>query len=523
MRRTGELLVTLAVAALLMFGFGHLQARAGEVLVNGGLEQGVAPLNWSIATSVTGIPGSEITSVYEHNDGANQPTVTPGQLGILVKPQAGNLGDYAGMNKMTNFSLSQTANAIAGRAYTLSGWAFFGGDGTATNGYSGGVTNLDPTSPSGNIPSPTQTNFQVDFLKSDLSVLATSTLDLRTVQTNDSAWHQQTLVTPAAPALTAKVRVSVNATNMVDNFGYQDVMFDNFSLTDSVATTVPRILNGNLNTPGDPLGYTQVEGPSAQGGTADTIGFANPTIAPNSNHTPGGAQSLWIRPYVNTTQFEPDIPTVFGSLSQTVAGTPGANYAFSAWTAWQQGYAAGNGDPSVQNLLEIEFLDSSNNVIGSALTLNLYTAGMRNDANGGQLEPGDFQQFGLNGNAPAGTTHVRVSVVATGLYNSFNDPQSAFYDDFSLIETTAGVQGDYNGNGVVDAADYVLWRKGGPLQNDPTPGVQPADYTFWRSRFGATSGSGSGVGAAAAVPEPAAFCLAMIAVAGGFGLRRRWL
>ena len=29
-----------------------------------------------------------------------------------------------------------------------------------------------------------------------------------------------------------------------------------------------------------------------------------------------------------------------------------------------------------------------------------------------------------------------------------------------------GVAGDYNNNGVVDAADYVVWRNGGPLQNE---------------------------------------------------------
>jgi hypothetical protein len=44
---------------------------------------------------------------------------------------------------------------------------------------------------------------------------------------------------------------------------------------------------------------------------------------------------------------------------------------------------------------------------------------------------------------------------------------------------------DYDNNGVVDAADYVLWRKGGPLLNDATPAdVGPDDYDFWRYRFG---------------------------------------
>jgi hypothetical protein len=73
----------------------------------------------------------------------------------------------------------------------------------------------------------------------------------------------------------------------------------------------------------------------------------------------------------------------------------------------------------------------------------------------------------------------------------------------------AGVQGDYNGNGTVDAADYVLWRNGGPLQNDPTPGIQPADYDFWRGRFGATAGSASA--SASSVPEPTTGILFVIA------------
>jgi hypothetical protein len=46
---------------------------------------------------------------------------------------------------------------------------------------------------------------------------------------------------------------------------------------------------------------------------------------------------------------------------------------------------------------------------------------------------------------------------------------------------------DYDNNGVVDANDYVLWRKGGPIQNDATTAdVGPDDYIWWRYRFGGT-------------------------------------
>jgi hypothetical protein len=76
-----------------------------------------------------------------------------------------------------------------------------------------------------------------------------------------------------------------------------------------------------------------------------------------------------------------------------------------------------------------------------------------------------------------------------------------------------GVPGDYNNNGTVDGADYVLWRKGGPLQNEvDTPGtVDAADYAAWRARFGNTSGSGAGA-SSAAVPEPMSALLFLIGI-----------
>jgi hypothetical protein len=75
--------------------------------------------------------------------------------------------------------------------------------------------------------------------------------------------------------------------------------------------------------------------------------------------------------------------------------------------------------------------------------------------------------------------------------------------------------GDYNDNGVVDAADYVVWRKNlgpGTLANEAgiSPGVvDQADYNYWRSRFGAKAEFRTAL--TATVPEPATVLLCLAA------------
>lgn len=87
--------------------------------------------------------------------------------------------------------------------------------------------------------------------------------------------------------------------------------------------------------------------------------------------------------------------------------------------------------------------------------------------------------------------------------------------------------GDYNGNGVVDAADYTVWRntRGQTGENLAADGsgnnvVDQADYTEWKSNFG-LSGSGAAL-SATAVPEPALLWLLSIGVGACFvSVRRR--
>lgn len=85
--------------------------------------------------------------------------------------------------------------------------------------------------------------------------------------------------------------------------------------------------------------------------------------------------------------------------------------------------------------------------------------------------------------------------------------------------------GDYNHNGVVDAADYIVWRNtlglSSPLDADGNTNgmIDPGDYDVWKSKFGTViSGAGSAIGAVA-VPEPSAAFL--LAIGGVFVFQRR--
>lgn len=97
---------------------------------------------------------------------------------------------------------------------------------------------------------------------------------------------------------------------------------------------------------------------------------------------------------------------------------------------------------------------------------------------------------------------------------------------FDVIDpTTQAVPGDYNGNGLVDAADYTVWRdhlgQTFQLENEGdgiSPGeVQQDDYTFWAAQFSA----GAASVASAAVPEPSCFLLALGGLWMSIGLLNR--
>ena len=84
--------------------------------------------------------------------------------------------------------------------------------------------------------------------------------------------------------------------------------------------------------------------------------------------------------------------------------------------------------------------------------------------------------------------------------------------DQGFLQLVDFIDGDYNHNGFVDAADYVVWRKllgqvgaGLPADGNHDNMITTDDYDVWRANFGASVYDFvlPGVGAGQSVPEPA--------------------
>jgi T5SS/PEP-CTERM-associated repeat protein len=97
---------------------------------------------------------------------------------------------------------------------------------------------------------------------------------------------------------------------------------------------------------------------------------------------------------------------------------------------------------------------------------------------------------------------------------------SQLYTNGVISLAAAGLAGDYNADGVVDAVDYTVWRNnlGDPnesdLNNNGDGGqVTASDYTWWKQHYGDTSPGSGGLATVAAgfIPEPTSWLLALLA------------
>jgi hypothetical protein len=135
--------------------------------------------------------------------------------------------------------------------------------------------------------------------------------------------------------------------------------------------------------------------------------------------------------------------------------------------------------------------------------------------NNGGFEIYNFQFFDLTtdplakGNVDArnvwwGTTDI--PTIQAGIFDFSDD---SFKGIVFIDPIATSDRGDFNGDGVVDAADYVVWRN-----NDGTQ----AGYNTWRANFGTVQAVGSGSvivesgqsAPATTIPEPTSILLSVL-------------
>ena len=151
------------------------------------------------------------------------------------------------------------------------------------------------------------------------------------------------------------------------------------------------------------------------------------------------------------------------------------------------------------------YRDGLNNASGAAgvdSTVNIEVVMNDDPANPGEIAP--FTSLRVGG--PSG--------LASQNGNTGDAAPAAFDNIYLALEPPApdGLPGDFNNDGVVDLADYTVWRNnlGGSFDlngngddNGVSAGVvDTADYTLWKSQFGSTATPA--LSTVASVPEPSA-------------------
>jgi hypothetical protein len=143
----------------------------------------------------------------------------------------------------------------------------------------------------------------------------------------------------------------------------------------------------------------------------------------------------------------------------------------------------------------------------AVMVLNLNTSGTRTvnvSINGSTLSE-DGLMYQTDGDSPLWPADV------ANLGNSFSTSIAARTLQLFVIPPLPQLDGDFNGDHVVDAADYTVWRNG--LGSTYTQN----DYDVWKANFGNSS---TAVASAAGVPEPTTLLLGYVGLLAGTGRRR---
>jgi hypothetical protein len=158
-------------------------------------------------------------------------------------------------------------------------------------------------------------------------------------------------------------------------------------------------------------------------------------------------------------------------------------------------------DLFTQGVKEFNTIQSDGTVLGPMIQIIERTY----EARGG-LDPN--LPGGADVTGPNGRADIRIQADEAGELYIFSKSDGMIR---AIVGTTATVAGDYNEDGRVDAADYVVWRRSlgaavhafSGADGNGNGTIDQADYEFWRLRFGHPIIRSTGAAVdGAPVPEP---------------------
>lgn len=333
----------------------------------------------------------------------------------------------------------------------------------------------------------------------------------------------------AGRVLKLKNELAVQNSTVVTALGAADIHFDgevvgnaftlgglagdqNIALTDTFAVPVTVSIgnnnssttySGNLSGAGSikkiGTGSLALNGENTHTGTT-TVDAG--TLLVNGTHTGGGAYSVKSGATLGGTGF------IHAAVDVESGGAVAPGASIESLDIDSLTLASGTqlnfelGAPSMSDLINVTVADGF-----------IANGGTFNFTNAGGLATGTYTLIDYAGTLGGAFGNLGLGMTQPSGF-SFMLVDNAGNTSIDLQVTATSLPGDFNGDGDVDAADYVLWRK--------NPGsFLPATYNTWRANFGNSSGSGTGLGEAP-VPEPAAGILVILAaMAGCIGRRQR--
>ncbi len=312
-----------------------------------------------------------------------------------------------------------------------------------------------------------------------------------------------------------------------DNVTFDDTGANTDPITVATGGVQPNIVTVNNTNTAYTFSGGEIKGSSVGGGGGMFLrGTGAVTI--NSNYTAAGPITS-NKTGTGTATFNGNITAATsltvngGTVTLAGANTYTGDNTVNGGSLAVQGASAtfGGGNLSV-NAGSASIAAGVANAILDTAILTLAGGGTANTPDTGfiSLDAGINEQVGSLVLGTTAFTSGTFGATGSGAQNIMDE----YFAGMGIITVMGGLPGDYNLDGKVDAADYVLWRK-----NPGAYGGSPAGYDTWRAHFGQTAGSGAArypLGASAnslsaAVPEPASFLLAMLPLVSMLSWRRK--